>query len=204
MPANMTFEEAVGVTDGATTALTFLRDRAEVRPGQKVLVNGASGAVGTFAVQLARELGAEVTGVCSTKNLELVESLGAHRVIDYTQEDFTRNGETYNVIFDVVGKVPFSRCRGSLKPGGLYLATVFSLRTILQMLWTSVFGTRKVVFAATGLSRNKEDLVYLRELAEEGRIRTVIDRTYPLEEIAEAHRYVDEGHKRGSVVISIA
>ncbi|TFE22798.1 NAD(P)-dependent alcohol dehydrogenase [Cohnella luojiensis] len=201
-PSNMTYEEAAGVCDGATTALTFLRDKANIQSGQKVLIHGASGAVGTYAVQLAKYYGAEVTGVCSTANLELVKSLGADKVIDYTQEDFTKSGQTYDVIFDAVGKSSFSRCKSSLKQRGIYLSTVPALGTMLQMLWTSKLGRKKAIFTAAGLKQSKENLVFLKELCEAGKIKSIIDRRYPLEHAAEAHRYVETGRKKGNVVIT--
>ncbi len=201
-PASMTYEEAAAVFFGASTALFFLRDQANIHSGQKVLINGASGGVGTYAVQLAKYYGAEVTGVCSTKNLELVKSLGADKVIDYTQEDFTKSGETYDVIFDmVVGKTSFSDCRNALKQNGLYLAGAGGLQAFAQMLWTSMIGGKKVL--AGEAPERKEDLIFLKELIEAGKIKPVIDRRYPLEQMAEAHRYVDKGHKRGSVVITV-
>ncbi len=202
-PANMTYEEAAGVCDGATTALTFLRDKAHIQRGQKVLINGASGSVGSYAVQLAKYFGAEVTGVCSTANVALVESLGADKVIDYTKEDFTKTGQTYDVIFDAVGKSSFSRCKGSLTQKGVYLLTIPTLTIILQMLWTSKCRSKKAIFAATGLEQTRENLNFLKGLAEEGKIKSVIDRRYPLEQIAEAHRYVEKGHKKGNVVVTL-
>jgi NADPH:quinone reductase-like Zn-dependent oxidoreductase len=202
-PANMTYEEAVGVCDGALTALVFLRDTAKLRSGQKILINGASGSVGAYAVQLAKYFGAEVTGVCSTANTALVKSLGADKVIDYTQEDFTQNDQTYDVIFDAVGKRSFSRCKGSLKQEGVYLSTVPALGTMLQMAWTSKFGGKKAIFTAAGLKQNKENLVYLKELVEAEKIKPVIDRVYPLEQTAEANRYVEKGHKKGNVVLTL-
>ena len=199
----MTYEEAAAVPFGAGTALFFLRDMAKIQRGQKVLINGASGGVGTAAVQLARYYGAEVTGVCSAKNLELVKSLGADKVIDYTQEDFTQSGETYDIIFDtVVGKTSFSRCKGSLKQNGLYLAVAGGLQELVQMLWTKVAGSQKVLFGSP--PECKEGLIFLKELVEAGKIKPVIDRRYPLEQTAEAHRYVDKGHKKGNVVITVA
>jgi NADPH:quinone reductase-like Zn-dependent oxidoreductase len=202
-PANLTYEEAASLPFGAGTALFFLRDMAKINRGQKVLVHGASGGVGVYAVQLARHYGAEVTGVCSTANVELVKSLGADKVIDYTREDFTQNGETYDVIMDiVVDKTSFSRCKDSLKPKGLYLAVAGGLREGLQMLWTSMTGGKKVIFGSS--TERKEDLVFLKDLIEAGKLKPVIDRCYPLEQTAEAHRYADTGHKRGSVVITVA
>jgi NADPH:quinone reductase-like Zn-dependent oxidoreductase len=202
----MTYEEAAAVPNGALTALPFLRDKGNIQSGQKVLINGASGAVGTSAVQLAKYFGAEVTGVCSTTNLELVKSLGADRVIDYTKEDFTQTGETYDIIFDAVGKSSFSRCKSSLKPEGIYLTTVPSLAIFPQMLWTSMVGGKKARIAFTGLrpaSEKTEVLLFLNEIIEAGEYESVIDRRYPLEQIAEAHRYVETGHKKGNVVIAV-
>lgn len=200
-PANMAYEEAAVVPIGASTALFFLRDLAHIQNGQKVLIIGASGAIGTYAVQLARYYGAEVTGVCSPTNVEMVKSLGAGKVIDYTQEDFTQNGETYDFILDVIGKSSFSSCRNSLKQKGLYLAVAGGLREFVQMAWTKVAGGQKVL--AGPAPDRKEDLIFLKELIEAGKIKPVIDRRYPLEQIAEAHRYVDKGHKKGNVVITV-
>ncbi len=201
-PANMTYEEAATVTSGGHTALYFIRDQANVQAGQKVLINGASGGVGTFGVQLAKHYGAEVTGVCSSRNVELVKSLGADQVIDYTREDFAQSGETYDVIFDAVSKSSFSRCRGALKKRGVYLATLPKLTVLLQMAWTSRFGDKKVKNGAR--EATVEDLLFFKELIEAGKLRTVIDRRYPLEQTAEAFRYVEKGHKRGHVVIIVA
>ena len=186
--------------------MPFLRDKANIQSGGKVLINGASGSIGTAAVQLANYFGAEVTGVCSTTNLELVKSLGADKVIDYTKEDFTKSGQTYDIIFDILSKSSFSRCKSSLKQKGVYLSTVPSLGIILQMLWTSMVGSKKAILAFTGLrpsSEKAKDLVFLKELIEEGKIKSVIDRSYPLEQTAEAHRYVEKGHKKGNVVITV-
>jgi NADPH:quinone reductase-like Zn-dependent oxidoreductase len=205
-PTNLTYEEAAAVPNGALTALPFLRDKANIQSGQKFLIYGSSGSVGTFAVQLARHFGAEVTGVCSTTNLELVKSLGAHQVIDYTKEDFTKSGQTYDVIFDTVGKLSFSRCKDSLKQRGVYLATVPTLELFPQILWTSIRAGKKAKFSATGLrsaNEKKRDLLFLKELLEAGKIKAVIDRRYPLEQTAEAHRYVEKGHKKGNVVITV-
>jgi NADPH:quinone reductase-like Zn-dependent oxidoreductase len=200
-PANMTYEEAAAVPFGGLTALHFLR-KANIQGGQEVLISGASGSVGTYAVQLARHFGAEVTGVCSTTNLELARSLGADKVVDYTKEDFTKGGDTYDIIFDTVGKSSFSRSRRSLKKKGFYLSTDMGPTLILQVLWTSMVGSKKVV---SGVASNRtEDLIFFKELIEAGEIRAVIDRSYPLEQIAEAHRYVEKGHKKGNVVITLA
>ncbi len=203
IPGNMNFEGTAGICDAAMTALTFLREEANIQSGQKILIKGASGSVGTFAVQLAKHFGAEVTGVCSSANVELVKSLGADKVIDYTQEDFTKNGQFYDIVFDAVGKSSFPHCKSSLKHGGIYLTTVPTLAIILQMLWTSKIGSKKAVFAATGLNQSREKLDFLKELLEEGTIKSVIDRRYPLEQIAEAHSYVEKGHKKGNVVITL-
>ena len=202
-PTTLTYEEAVAVCDGALTALVFLRDEAHIQPGQKVLINGASGAVGASAVQLAKDFGAEVTGVCSTTNGAMVKSVGADTVIDYGKEDFTKNGESYDIIFDAVGKSSFSRCQGSLTPRGVYLATVPTLAILLQTMWTAKIGSKKAIFATTGLKQRKANLIFLRELVEAGKLQAVIDRRYPLEHIAEAHRYVENGHKKGNVVITV-
>ena len=205
-PANLTYEEAAAVYDGGLTALPFLRVKANIQSGQKVLINGASGSIGTAAVQLAKVFEAEVTGVCSTANLELVKSLGADKVIDYTQEDFTKSGQTYDVIFDTVGKSSFSRCKSSLKQKGIYLSTVLTLTILLQMLWTSMVGSKKAMITFAGLrssSEKAEDLIFLKELVEAGKLKSVVDRRYPLEQMAEAHRYVDTGHKKGNVVITL-
>jgi 2-desacetyl-2-hydroxyethyl bacteriochlorophyllide A dehydrogenase len=200
-PANMTYEEAAAVPFGATSALFFLRDKGNIQSGQKVLIYGASGAVGTAAVQLAKVFGAEVTGVCSTTNLELVKSLGADKVIDYTKEDFTKSGQTYDIIYETVGKSSFSRNIGSLKKKGIYLAGNAGLRQTFQMLWTSMIGSQKIIFGPASV--RKEDLIFLKELIEAGKMKAVIDRRYPLEQTAEAHRYVEKGHKKGNVVITV-
>jgi NADPH:quinone reductase-like Zn-dependent oxidoreductase len=200
-PVNMTYEEAAAVPVAGLVALAFLRDKGNIRSGQKVLINGASGSIGTISVLLAKYFGAEVTGVCSTSNLELVTSLGADHVIDYTKEAFTENGETYDIIFDTVSKSSFSRCKSSLTKKGIYLVTVPSLAIILQMLWTSMAGNKKLKFG--GESSKVEDLVFLKELVEVGKLKAVIDKCYPLEQTVDAHRYVDLGHKKGNVIINI-
>jgi len=200
-PPNISFEEAAAVVDGATTALYFLRDRAKVRSGQRVLVNGAAGSIGTYAVQLAKYLGAEVTGVCGPGNIALVATLGADRVIDYTARDFTEGGEKYDVIFDTVGRSSFRQSKAALTRSGCYVPTT-GLSNILLALWTALTRGPRVV---TGMSVKKNDaLTFLTELIEADNLTIVIDRTYPLEQIADAHRYVETGHKRGSVVIQVA
>lgn len=202
-PSNMTYAEAAGLCDGGNTALTFLRDKANLKSGQKVLVNGASGSVGSFAVQIAKHFGGDVTGVCSTVNLGLVKSLGADNVIDYTKEDFTQTGQAWDVIFDAVGKSTFAQCKRALTPQGVYLLTVPTLAIMLQMAQTSRSKGKKAIFAATGLAQTKEKMTLLREMIEAGHLKTLIDRHYPLAEIAEAHRYVAKGHKKGDVVVDI-
>ena len=200
MPAAATFEEAAPVSDGAFNALWCLRV-GNLRKGQAILIYGASGAIGTAGVQLARYFGADITAVCSTKNVELMRSLGADRVVDYTMEDFTKNGETYDVIFDAVGKHSFKRCKNSLAPGGVYLATD-GFRNLILALWTSRFGNKKVRFQLPPQYAQK-DLVLLKELIEAGKYRAVIDRRYPLEAVAEAARYVETEQKTGNVVLAI-
>lgn len=201
-PTNMTFEEAAVVPYGAIMALDLLR-KANLKPGQKVLIHGASGGIGSAAVQLARHhFGAEVTGVCSTPRLDLVRSLGANHVIDHTREDFTRNGETYDLIFDVLGKSSFARCRGSLKEGGRYLLASFKAKQLLQMLWTALTGKDRRVICAIAPG-SPEALRTVRELIEAGKLKTIIDRRYPLEQLADAHRYAESGQKRGQIVITL-
>ncbi|NJK67478.1 MAG: NAD(P)-dependent alcohol dehydrogenase [Microcoleus sp. CSU_2_2] len=199
-PPNLTYEEAAALSFGGTTALDFLR-RANIQKGEKVLVNGASGAVGTAAVQLAKHFEAEVTGVCSTANLELVKSLGADRAIDYTKEDFTKNGETYDIIVDTVGTALFSRSKNSLKERGRLLLVIAGLPDILHSLWVSLTGSKKVI--AGPADERAEDLRFLASLAEAGEFKPTIDRRYPFEQIAEAHRYVGTGRKKGNVVITL-
>ena len=200
-PANMTFEEAATVPYGALTALNLLR-KVNIQPGQKVLINGASGGIGSAAAQLARYFGAEVTGVCGTPRVEFVKSLGADKVIDYTKEDFTQNGETYDLIFDILGKSSFSRCKNSLKQNGRYLLASFKMKQLFQMLWTSMTGSRKVICALSG--EKPEDLILVKELIEAGKIKSIIDKCYPLEQLAEAHRYIETGQKKGNVVVAVA
>ena len=200
-PPNTTWEEAASITLAGNTALYFIRDQGNIQAGGKVLINGASGGIGTFAVQLAKYYGADVTGVCGTTNLEMVKSLGADKVIDYTKEDFTKSNEKYDVIFDVVGKTSFSHSKSSLNEGGIYLATLPTLGVILHMLSTSIIGSKKV---KNGNAVPKVDnLIFLKELVEAGKLIPVIDRSYPLGQTAEAFRYVEKGHKKGNVVITV-
>jgi NADPH:quinone reductase-like Zn-dependent oxidoreductase len=200
-PAGITFEEAAAVTDGAVLALMCL-EAAHVRKGQNIVVYGASGAIGTAGVQLAKHFGADVTAVCNTKNVELVRSLGANRVIDYTKDDFTRNGQTYDVIFDAVGKHSFSGSKGSLKRGGVYVATD-GFENFFLARWTSVIGDRKVLFPVPP-HYTKKTVLLIKELIEAGEYRAVIDRRYPLEDVVEATRYVETAQKTGNVVLTIS
>jgi NADPH:quinone reductase-like Zn-dependent oxidoreductase len=199
-PTNMTYEEAAVVTYGALMALDLLR-KVNIQSGQKVLINGASGGIGSAVVQLAKHYGAEVTGVCGTPRLEFVKSLGADKVIDYTKEDFTQNGETYDLILDVLGKSSFSRSKGSLKQKGVYVLTSFKMRDLLDMLRTSVAGSKKVKCVI--LVAKPEDLVFTKELVETGKLKAVVDKSFALEQTAEAHRYVESGQKKGNVVITV-
>jgi NADPH:quinone reductase-like Zn-dependent oxidoreductase len=201
MPKGMGFEEAAAISDGFLNALTCLK-QGDLRKGRSILVYGASGSIGTAGVQLARYYGAEVTAVCSTKNVELVRSLGADRVIDYTKEDFTKNGETYDVIFDAVGKHSFERSKGSLKAGGLFLATD-GFRNLILAIWTPRFSDKKVIFQIPP-KQTKQDVQFLKELVEAGKYRAVIDRCYPLADVVEATRYVETQHKIGNVVLTIS
>jgi len=201
-PENVTFEEAASTFFGGHTSLFFLRDKARIKKGQKVLIYGASGCLGTFAVQLAKYFGAEVTGVCSTGNVEMVKSLGADRVIDYTKEDFADSDEKYDIIFETVGKASVSDCKKSLKPDGTYLSAHVRFADIVHSIMSSLFGSKKVMLVGAAPER-VEDIIFLKELLEAGRIKPVIDRTYPLEETAEAFRYVEQGHKKGNVVIKV-
>lgn len=204
-PSNISYEEATSIPNGALTALPFLRNKGNIQSGQRVLIYGASGSVGTAAVQLAKHYGTEVTGVCSTANLELVKSLEADHVIDYTNEDFSKNGKTYDIIFDTVGKRSFSNCKNSLTDEGIFLSTGPTPGGILDMLFPKNRG-KKTRFLAAGLRQAQEkvkDLGFLTKLIEAEQFKAVIDRVYPMEEIAEAHRYVETGRKKGNVVIKI-
>ncbi|KON68583.1 NADPH:quinone oxidoreductase [Peribacillus butanolivorans] len=199
-PNNLSFEEAAAIPIGARTALFYLR-KANIKSGQKVLVYGASGSVGSYAVQIAKYFGADVTGVCSTTNLELVKSLGADQVIDYTREDFSSKGETYDVIFEAVDKSSFSACMKSLKKDGTYINVTVPLPGV-RMLWTKLTSNRKLILGQNS-PENSEALNFLKELVETGKLKVVIDRYYAFEEIVEAHRYVEKGHKKGNVVITV-
>jgi NADPH:quinone reductase-like Zn-dependent oxidoreductase len=204
LPAGLGHAEAVTLVDG--TALAFLRDRAKLHGGQSVLINGASGSVGVQAVQLARHFGADITAVCSGAGADLVARLGADRVIDYTSTDFTTEGRTYDVIFDVAGASSYGRCRRLLKPGGRYLTTVPSLAIMLQAPWTAVVGSRRAIVAFTGLrpaAAKVKDLALVKELAEAGRIVPVVDQTVPLARIADAYRHLDRQGKRGTTVVEL-
>jgi NADPH:quinone reductase-like Zn-dependent oxidoreductase len=198
-PANMTYEEAATVPFGGRDALHFLR-KGDIQSGQKILINGAGGSIGTYAVQLAKYYGAEVTAVDSTGKLDMLHSIGADQVVDYTQEDFTKNGQIYDVIFDVVGTMSFSRSEKSIKQNGTYLLANPASQ-MFRGLWTRMRSSKKVIMETS--SGTIVDLIFLRELVEAGKIRTVIDRSYPLEQIVEAHRYVEKGGKLGNVVITV-
>ena len=199
-PVNMTFDEAATVPYGALTALNLLR-KANIQRGQKILISGASGGIGSYAIQLAKHYGAEVTGVCGTPRVALVKALGASHVIDYTKEDFTQNRKTYDVIFDVLGKSSFSRCQNSLTENGIYLLASFKMPQLWQMLTTSMRGGKKVICALS--SETPADLLYIKELVEAGEIKTIIDKRFPLEQTADAHRYMEAGQRVGNVVIVV-
>ena len=198
-PVNMTYEEAAAVPIGGLNALHFLK-KGNIQIGEKVLIYGASGSIGTFAIQIAKCFGAEVTGVCGTTNLELVKSLGAHKVIDYTREDFTKNGELYDVIFDTKGTTSFLRVKRSLKEKGRYLSANPKMIDMVSGIWAAMTSSKKVILEAS--SQETKDLIYIKELIEDGKIRSVIDRRYSMEQIREAHSYVEKGHKKGNVVIT--
>ena len=200
-PANMSNEEAATVPYGSIMALNLLK-KAKIQTGQKVLINGASGGIGSAAVQLAKHhLGAHVTGVCGTPRLDFVKTLGADRVIDYKKEDFTQNGETYDLVFDILGKSSFARVKNSLTPQGIYLRASFKMKHLAQTLWTSLLGGKRVVCALS--PDRKEDLAFIKELVEAGKMKSIIDKYYPLEQAAEAHRYAESGRKKGHVVITL-
>ena len=201
IPEGLSYEKAAALSFGGSTALNFLRHQGRIQAGESVLIIGASGSVGSAAVQLGKQFGAEVTGVCSTRNLELVRSLGADDVIDYTQEDFTKNGDTYDLIFDAVGHADFRSCRDSLNEGGRLLLVVAGLPQLLQIPWASMTSTRRVLTGDT--TGRAEDLLFLKELVEAGAYEPIIDRCYAFDEVADAHAYVDTGRKRGNVVLRV-
>jgi NADPH:quinone reductase-like Zn-dependent oxidoreductase len=201
-PANMSYEQAAVVPMGAIMALYLLREKGNIQPGDKVLINGASGSIGSAAVQIAKHhFGADVTGVCGTPRLEFVKSLGADKVIDYTMEDFSQSGETYDLIFDVLGKCSFSQCKSALKQNGRLLYASFKMKQLLQMFWTSMTGSKKVICALAPGSL--ADLVSVKGLIEAGKFKAEVDRRFPLAQAAEAHRYVENGHKKGHVAIIV-
>lgn len=205
-PGNISHAEAATILDGAMTALHFLRDKAGLQAGQRVLINGASGSIGTAAVQLARELGAHVTGVCSARNAELVALLGADEVIDYGRADFTQGDRQWDVIFDTVGKRSFGACRGVLTPTGVYLTPVLTMGALLATMRIAKSKRQRAIFAASGLIPAPEktaNMRYLARLLEAGRLRSVIEREYPLDQIPEAHRHVETGHKRGNLAVVV-
>jgi NADPH:quinone reductase-like Zn-dependent oxidoreductase len=199
-PTNLSYAEAATIPYGAIMASSLLR-RGNLHTGHKVLVNGASGGIGSAAVQLARNSGAQVAGVCGAPRLEFVKSLGASKVIDYAKEDFTQTGETYDLIFDILGKSSFARVKNSLKPDGIYLLASFKMKALLQMLWTKMFGKKKVICAMA--SDDPKNLVFVKDLVEAGRYKAAVDKTFPLEQAAEAHRYAESGLKQGPVVITL-
>ena len=200
-PNNMTFEEAAAVPFGALSSLVYLRDFGKIQDGQKVLINGASGCLGTYAVQLAKNYGAEVTGVCSTSNIDMVKSLGADNVIDYTQDDFTNNNEQYDIIFDTVGKIYFSHCKKSLTKNGRFLMAAAGLPQYIQVLITMIFSKKKSIGGMAIFKKN--DLHFIQGLIEEDKIKAVIDKRFPLDQADQAHKYVDKGHKKGNVVLIV-
>ena len=205
-PANLSFEEATAIMDGAMTAFPFLVDQGKIGPNTHILINGASGSIGTAAVQLAKHYGATVTGVCSGRNVDMVRSLGADYVIDYTQEDFTKNGQQYDLIFDTVGKLTFAKTKSSLQANGKFLTPVLSVRDLINSLQTSLFGKKKVIFMATGMRKKEEKISAfqeIRQLLAEEKLIPVLDRMYKLPQVAEAQRYVEKGHKRGNVVVQM-
>jgi NADPH:quinone reductase-like Zn-dependent oxidoreductase len=199
-PSNITYEEAAAIPIGARTALFFLR-KANIQRGQRVLVYGASGSVGSYAVQLAKYFGANITAVCSTSNVEWVKSLGADQVIDYTAEDFSKTDETYDVVFEAVNKSSFAACMKVLKKDGIYINCTEPLPSV-QMLWTSLISSKKLLLSRNS-PENAEALNFLKELVEMGKLKVIIDKSYQLDEIVEAHRYVEKGHKKGNVVIKV-
>ena len=204
-PENVSPEEATGIIDGASTAMAFFTDQVTISPGQKILINGASGSIGTAAIQLAKNFGAEVTAVCSAKNKALVKDLGADMFLDYTRDDLENTQEKFDIIFDTVGKMSFRKRKYLLKEKGIFLTPVLSLSALMNMMFVSPFSSKKLKFAATGMRKEDlrmRDLIRLRDMLKSGILTTVIDRVYKLDQIQEAHKYVDQGHKRGNVVVS--
>ncbi|MFK7932023.1 MAG: NAD(P)-dependent alcohol dehydrogenase [Saprospiraceae bacterium] len=203
MPENISYEEAAVIGDGYITSLNFLKNLANIQPEQSILINGASGSLGTAAVQLAKHFGLIVTGVCSTRNMEMVKSLGADYVIDYKKVDFTKNEITYDIIYDTVGKSSFKKCKKSLTEKGIYMSPVLDFPLLFQMLWTAMFGRKKAKFSATGtlsVSTIQTFLQEAKELFATGKLKSIIDKRYSLEEISDAHRYIEKGHKIGNIV----
>jgi NADPH:quinone reductase-like Zn-dependent oxidoreductase len=200
-PVNVGYAEAAALPYGAIMAVSLLQ-KAKLKPGQKILINGASGGIGAMAVQLAKHYGAEVTGVCGAARLDYVKALGADKVIDYKKQDFTQNGETYDVIFDILGRSSFARCKNSLTPNGIYLLASFKSRALWDMFWTSFASPKKVICAMA--DEKAENLVFVKELVEEGKIKAIVDRRFPLEQTAEAHRYIESGGRQGNVVLILA
>ena len=206
IPSNISYEDATACCDGFLTALPFLRDKGKIQKGNKVLINGASGSVGSAAVQLSKYFGAEVTGVCSTSSVELITSIGADRIIDYTKDDLLKARNNYDIIFDVVGNTTFSKIKKLLNKNGKYLQAGITLNVFPSVLFTSIFGSKKALIMATGLrspAERSKDLIFIGELLQAGRIKPLIDRVYSLDQIAEAHSYVDKGHKKGNVLIKV-
>lgn len=205
-PNNITHAEAAPIIDGHLTSMNYLTKVTAIQPGQSILIIGASGSLGTAAVQIAADKGANVIGVCSSSNIELVKSLGAHTVIDYTKKDFTKESVKYDVIYDTVGKSTFNRCKPLLTENGVYMAPVLSFKLLFQSMWTSLFGKKKAKFSATGLEPKhelKKMLIEIQNMISDEKLMTVIDRKYTFEQVAEAHAYVDTGHKRGNVILQV-
>ena len=203
-PNNVSHEEATGIIDGACTALAFLTEQVDIKKGQKILINGASGSIGTAAIQLAKQFGAEVTGICSAKNKALVKDIGADKVLDYKKRELQKSYELFDVIFDTVGKLSYSNAKKNLKPNGVYLTPVMDFSTLLSLLFVSPFSKKKLKFCATGMRKQElrmKDLIQVKDLIKEEKISPVMDRVYPFEQIQEAHSYVDTGRKRGNVVV---
>jgi len=202
-PQNLSFEQSATLVNGPLSALAYLKKKGNIKRDDHILIYGASGSVGTAAVQLAKYFGAKVTAVCSTKNIEIVKSIGAENVIDYTKEDFTKGSEQYDIIFDTIGKTSMGPCMKLLKSNGKYLLTEFGLSHIAAMIYTSLFKRKKVIVAASNFYWRKEDLILIKELAEKGYLKPIIDKSFPIEKMIEAHTYVESGHKVGNVVIIV-